>query len=66
MNEIEAIGEPLRKALVAYYAAGFASATRVGVAHHVFGAAGVLLMPQLDELARSVQRDAKPGPQGSM
>ena len=57
-NDVDTIAEPLRKALAAYYATDFASTRRVAIAQHVFGFAGSLLMPQLDELARNVRLES--------
>ena len=55
-KQIEAIGEPLRDALLAYARLESDSSARAAVAQRLFGSLSVRhLLPQLDEIARSVR-----------
>ena len=58
-DDVETIAEPLRKALAAYYATGYASLRRLAIARQVFGFAGRLLIRQLDGLARNVRLEGR-------
>lgn len=54
--EFDAIAEPLRDALLGYSRLEVGSAARAAVAQRLFGPAATrTLLPQLDEIARSVR-----------
>ena len=55
-KDVATISEPLRDALLAYAGIEPNSAPRAVIAQRLFGPAGArILLPQLDEIARSVR-----------